>query len=461
MDAPVPGSEQDTAGGPPADDPVLILDRDSVLRISDESDILRIDGGSDDVVHAIGDWQRSGDKSIEGRTYVRYELDGATLLVAQAITVEIAEPSQNANVPSPPPGTPHADDLTGTDGDDVFFAGAGDDTVSGGGGTDLLFGQADNDLIDGGDGDDMLSGGEGNDEIYSGDGFDRIDGGAGDDVIWANTMRTGFAELGRSPDHVSGGSGNDTIAMAAIGGESPVPLIADGGSGDDIINGGNADDVLFGGSGNDRIVGVEGNDFIDGGDGDDELIWTGGIAPTGEAAMFGGDGDDRLSGGTSNAAVMDGGNGSDVIVAGVFAAPGGLEAFDGGAGFDTLDLRLRLVQSETIDLTDPEGFGGALSGFERIDMGVPMSANDAEAAPVDDPVLIVDRESVLRMSDETDTLVVDGGSDDQVRAIGNWQRAGEVYGDDRAFVRYELGDAVLLIASDIATSVEADLCGCG
>jgi Ca2+-binding RTX toxin-like protein len=60
-------------------------------------------------------------------------------------------------------GSPHADQLNGSDGDDRFSALAGNDTVYGNGGNDFLSGYGGDDFIDGGDGNDNADGGAGTD----------------------------------------------------------------------------------------------------------------------------------------------------------------------------------------------------------------------------------------------------------------------------------------------------------
>lgn len=60
-------------------------------------------------------------------------------------------------------GSPHADQLNGTEGDDMFFALGGNDIVYGNGGNDSLSGFGGDDFIDGGDGDDSADGGAGTD----------------------------------------------------------------------------------------------------------------------------------------------------------------------------------------------------------------------------------------------------------------------------------------------------------
>jgi hypothetical protein len=91
-------------------------------------------------------------------------------------------------------GTPGADSLRGTRGDDVICGLGGDDTIDGSDGDDALMGDAGNDRIDGGDGDDTL---------YGGDGDDRLDGERGRDVLSGGP---GLDDLRRgSSDHAEPG----------------------------------------------------------------------------------------------------------------------------------------------------------------------------------------------------------------------------------------------------------------
>jgi len=93
-----------------------------------------------------------------------------------------------------------------------------------------------------------------------------VEGGLGDDKITGSPVA----------DLLNGGDGNDTI---------------DGGEGDDVINGGFGNDVINGGDGNDTIRGNAGKDQIDGGDGDDDI--DGGL---GDDHIVGGKGKDILKG---------------------------------------------------------------------------------------------------------------------------------------------------------------------
>lgn len=75
------------------------------------------------------------------------------------------------------------DELEGNGGNDKLYGGSGNDDLEGDGGNDLLHGGGGNDELDGGSGADTLKGGKGNDEIDGGSGNDRLSGGAGFDTF--------------------------------------------------------------------------------------------------------------------------------------------------------------------------------------------------------------------------------------------------------------------------------------
>jgi Ca2+-binding RTX toxin-like protein len=112
--------------------------------------------------------------------------------------------------------------------------------------------------------------------------------------------------------YFSGFGGNDTLNAYHI----PRRVVADGGSGNDLIKGGNLDDSLNGGGdsdfiegggGSDRIDGGAGIDYLNGGSGNDTLY-----GGAGNDQLLGGDGVDWLYGG-SDKNYLFGGAGDDMI----------------------------------------------------------------------------------------------------------------------------------------------------
>ena len=85
------------------------------------------------------------------------------------------------------------------------------------------------------------------------------------------------------PDMITAANG-----LAALG----IPIILDGGDGDDTILGGDANETIIGGPGNDFVSGGRGNDLILLGDGDDTFSWNPG------------DGNDIVEGGSGNNALL-------------------------------------------------------------------------------------------------------------------------------------------------------------
>lgn len=98
----------------------------------------------------------------------------------------------------------------GSDFDDRFRMGTGDDSAFGGAGDDVLNGGRGDDLLIGGPGNDRVIGGRGNDMLILGDaetsGTNTARGGAGNDV---------FVQLGGVAD-IRGGRGNDWIIIESF-----------------------------------------------------------------------------------------------------------------------------------------------------------------------------------------------------------------------------------------------------
>jgi Ca2+-binding RTX toxin-like protein len=103
--------------------------------------------------------------------------------------------------------------------------------------------------------------------------------------------------------------GNDTFRVGAE--VTPLPLSADGGSGNDRISAGRGAATILGGDGNDILTGGRLNDYLDAGGGNNRLFAMGG-----DDELHAGSGNDRLDGGTGHN-VLDGGGGRDVLLHGV------------------------------------------------------------------------------------------------------------------------------------------------
>ncbi|MBX4897455.1 metal-binding protein [Rhizobium bangladeshense] len=114
------------------------------------------------------------------------------------------------------------DQLTGTDGDDIFDGNAGNDT---------LYGHA---------GNDELTGGEGNDKIYDDIGNDVITGGAGDDTIVDGNDFYADTEVFK----IDAGDGNDTVTLANAN-DFENSGIVDGGAGTDTLQAYNLTGIMI------------------------------------------------------------------------------------------------------------------------------------------------------------------------------------------------------------------------
>ena len=232
-------------------------------------------------------------------------------------------------------GSAFNDTLIGFDGEattgtdlytNVFFGGAGNDSIDGAGGSDALYGGDDDDTVLGGAGNDTLTGDAGNDSVAGGTGNDSADGGSGEDTL--------LGEDGN--DTLSGGAGNDTLS-GGIGSDSMA-----GGDGNDTLSGGDGEDTLLGDAGNDSLLAGAGNDSVDGGTGDDSLA-----GDAGNDTLDGGSGSDSLSGGLGEDS-LTGGDGSDTLL--------------GGDGNDTLVGDNNLLRNGSFEYGIANGTNGAPAG---------------------------------------------------------------------------------------------------
>ncbi len=185
-------------------------------------------------------------------------------------------------------GVGENDTLYGQDGDDTLYGTTnGADVLSGGAGNDLLYGGGSNDTLAGGEGRDTLNGQSGDDDLFGGGGDDNLRGGGGDNWYEGGAGNDYIVADGDN-DTVQGGTGNDYISVS-----SSMSAIILGDAGDDyivvsdyisastktVLSGGEGDDTIYGGGGNDIIYGEDGANVIHDGAGDDR-IYLGGDAET-------------------------------------------------------------------------------------------------------------------------------------------------------------------------------------
>jgi Ca2+-binding RTX toxin-like protein len=166
------------------------------------------------------------------------------------------------------------DIVNGTNADESFSLGAGNDQVNGGPG---------NDSIDGGPGNDLLRGGLGSDVLNGGPDVDTAtydERGPSEPVSVTLATPGGDGAAGENDtlsaiENVTGGASNDTLA----GDDGPNSLIGgpglntiDGLGGDDVIQGGDQRDVISGGPGRDQLFGNGDDDSINAFDGEADLV---------------------------------------------------------------------------------------------------------------------------------------------------------------------------------------------
>jgi Ca2+-binding RTX toxin-like protein len=233
-----------------------------------------------------------------------------------------------------------ADHLQGSDRNETFQDGGGDNTFAGGAGNDLFILRADGtDVVHGGDGRDTVSyftqgdvttsldgvandgvnglsnvfgdvevllGGDGDDTLTGSDARNRLDRGPGNDTLFGLGGKDVLVDSGREvngsvtndgDDTFSGGAGVDTVNFSFHA--TPLVITIDGVKNDTSDGGGNGTnnvgtDVenVVGGSGDDHITGDGDANLLKGGGGADDLFGLGG-----DDRLRGGDGDDDLTGG--------------------------------------------------------------------------------------------------------------------------------------------------------------------
>ena len=270
-------------------------------------------------------------------------------------------------------------------------------------------------------------------EILGGDGDDSLDGAD------ATTRIRAFGDVGA--DSFTGGSADDRLQ-----GDDGDDVLT-GGDGDDNLFGNNGDDILNGGDGIDRLSGGAGDDILNGGAGDDVLRGAGGT-DTADYSGAGGavtvdfltDTADDGDGGTDTLELVENASGSafdDLFIANSSRT----FAFDGAAGFDTVDLT-DFGGGLVVDLvTGSVSLGGAEVGLLTNIESVIGTANDDQiiGSAASEDLSGGDGDDIINSGGGGDAI--DGGAgDDTVVADGGDDQIALGDGDDEAQVIAETGD---------------------
>jgi Ca2+-binding RTX toxin-like protein len=354
--------------------------------------------------------------------------------------------------------TPVTVSLDGTANDGA--AGEGDNVaanmgkVVGGSGADTLQGGTSNDTLDGGPGTDTVKGGPGDDTLSGGPGAtpDTLDGEAGYNTVDYSARTAGVTvDLGNPSGDgepgendtltnfrgITGGSGNDTLALAPLpanegGGDAVQGRSLTGNGGNDTLTGTDAVDAIYGNAGADTIDALGGGDLVYGGDGGDtvnggdgadrlygdstndpgvgELSTDGVNAGDGADTINGGDGTDTLIGSGGND-TLHGDESNDTLWGGR-----GADLLDGGAGYDSVSYERRASGvAVTVDSgagndgNEIDGAAGSRDTVAAVESLIGSNAPDAlTGSSADDSIAGRGGDDVLLGLGGNDTL--DGGN---------------------------------------------------
>jgi VCBS repeat-containing protein len=142
-----------------------------------------------------------------------------------------------------------------------------------------------------------------------------------------------------------------------------------GRKGNDVLDGLGGKDFLFGGKGDDQLFGGDGNDFLFGDKGNDQLF-----GDKDNDFLFGGKGIDFLDGGAGSDRIIAG-KGDDTVNFTLSENIGARDYYDGGKGFDTLQLTLTsaellAAQPEIDAFREFVADGGKVFHFESLGLTV-------------------------------------------------------------------------------------------
>jgi hypothetical protein len=264
----------------------------------------------------------------------------------------------------------------------------------------------------------LIGGDSGDDELFSFSvyGESIVDGGIGNDVVGSYSYGVVVAAGGDNDDQLAGRSLYGLVY--ATGGTGSDFMLTGSYYGDNFSLGGDGDDYMYGVS----VFGY--SNFMDGGQGDDVMVvgldypYSAGSSPYAYRGsyLYGGTGNDLMLAHVGNDTLVSGG-GADVMrsYSGddmLFAGDDLFVEADGGPGTDDLYIFFSL---------DMDATSAALLGLERMNID---GAGTNTLSISSSTVVHNATAGINALTGSDSTLVVDGGTDDNVALTGPWTMTG-------------------------------------
>ena len=377
------------------------------------ADVINVGGGNDTAFYY------GAETSIDGGTGTN------TLILRAATTVNLANADQTSGDTAAVANFQNVDasslaigvSLTGSSGANTLTGGAGNDTIDGGGGADV---------IAAGGGDDTVT--------YRGTEA-SVDGGSGvDTLVMAATGGTSAVDLSvaAGADQTTGDTANvrnfenvDASALTtaiSVTGSTSANIITTG-SGDDTIDGKGGGDIVNAGTGNDTVAYWGSETSIDGGTGSNTLLLrVGGTINLANADQTVGDvanvaNFQNVDASLSTGASITGSSGVNIITGGFgndsIDGAGGADVIVAGAGNDTVTYRGTETSIDGGAGTDTLNLA-ASGGITAVNFAVAAGADQTTG----DGVLVANFEN-LNATVATTALTVTGSSGGNNIATGS------------------------------------------
>ena len=317
--------------------------------------------------------------------------------------------------------------------------------------------------------------GAGNDTINPGLGADSVQGGAGSDTLILDysigDTPTANGVIAANPSYNAPDGGYFSRTDPATGLTDSIQFYgfehvrATGGMHDDYLVGVLiGDDVLFGGPGNDTLDGAfGGNDYLDGGDGNDVLRGADPAYGGGNDTMLGGPGNDTFFPRNGNDTIS-GGAGNDVITATNYPTDGyGSDFWDAGDGDDVVtNLIVNSGYSYTnaatrMHLDGGPGFDKLSADFGNETQAITFIGGASNSVDFADGSYFRNFEAIgdFTSGSGNDTFVVPGRADNQIGLGAGDDSLNPGLGTDYLFGGY--GNDLLIL--DFSAGDDANLAG--